>query len=83
MTTQPPPLRQAWVPRIVNVALAAVLLACLSPALYRFGGHPVWVQVLLVLFCLPVLLVAVACLCSAARPGSLGRLARKLRSRRS
>jgi threonine/homoserine/homoserine lactone efflux protein len=83
VTPEPPPLRQAWVPRVVNVTLAVVLLACLSPAVYRFGGHPVWVQVLLVLVCLPLLLLAAACLASAARPGSLGRLARKLRSRRS
>jgi threonine/homoserine/homoserine lactone efflux protein len=77
------PLRQAWVPRVVNVTLAAVLLGCLSPAVTRFGGHPVWVQVLLVLFCAPLLLLAVACLASAARPGSLGRLARKRRRARS
>ncbi len=73
------PLPQAWVPRVLNVSLAIVLLACLSPVAYRFGGHPVWVQVLLVLLCLPVVLVAAACLSSAARPGSLGRLTRRLR----
>lgn len=76
-----PPLRQAWVPRVMNVALAVVLLACLSPAVHRFGGHPVWVQVLLVLLGLPVLLLALACLASAARPGSLGRLAQRARRR--
>ena len=43
---------------------------------------PLWVQVLLVLFCLPLLLLAVACLASAARPGSLGRLARRVRAAR-
>ncbi|MCA1712018.1 MAG: hypothetical protein LC789_10465 [Actinobacteria bacterium] len=77
------PLPQAWVPRVVNVTLAVVLLACLSPIVYRFGGHPVWVQVLLALVCLPLLLLALACLASAARPGSLGRLARKVRRSRS
>jgi len=69
------------VPRALNLALAAVLLACLSPVVYRFGGLPTWVQVLIVLLCLPVVLVALACLSSAARPGSLGRALRRLRSR--
>jgi predicted PurR-regulated permease PerM len=71
------------VPRVVNVAVAAVLLVILSPVAYRLDDKPSWVRVLVVLLCLPVVLVALACLCSAARPGSLGRLARKLRSRRS
>ncbi len=80
--SSPAPLPQAWVPRVFNVSLAVVLLACLSPVAYRFGGHPLWVQVLIVALCLPVVLVAAACLSSAARPGSLGRLARRLRPRR-
>jgi hypothetical protein len=37
--------------------------------------------VLVVLLCLPVVLVIVACLMSALRPGSLGRLARRVRRR--
>jgi len=75
------PLPQAWVPRVVNVAVAVVLLACISPVFVRLGDKPGWVQVLVVLLCLPVLLVALACLASALRPGSLGRLARRLRPR--
>jgi threonine/homoserine/homoserine lactone efflux protein len=74
------PLPQAWVPRVVNVAVAIVLAACLSPIVY-LGQKPAWVQVLVVLLCLPVVLVIVACLMSALRPGSLGRLARKARRR--
>ena len=73
------PLPQAWVPRVVNVAVALVLLGCISPAFVLLGEKPAWVQVLVVLFCLPVLLVVVACLASALRPGSLGRLARRVR----
>ena len=75
------PLPQAWVPRVVNVAVAVVLLACISPVFVRLGDKPCWVQALVVLLCLPVLLVALACLASALRPGSLGRLARRLRPR--
>ena len=73
------PLPQAWVPRVVNVAVAVVLVACISPVFVRLGDKPGWVQVLIVLFCLPVVLVVLACLASALRPGSLGRLARRVR----
>lgn len=66
-------------PRVLNGALAVVLLAVLSPLLTRLGDQPVWVAVLVVLFSLPVLLVAVLCLMSALRPGSVGRAARRLR----
>jgi threonine/homoserine/homoserine lactone efflux protein len=76
------PLPQAWVPRVVNVAVAVVLLGCVSPVFVRLGDRAGWVQVLVVLLCLPVLLVVLACLASAARPGSLGRLARRVRRRR-
>jgi hypothetical protein len=40
------------------------------------------VQVVLGLVALPFLLLAVLCLASAARPGSLGRAARRSRARR-
>jgi hypothetical protein len=66
---------------VVFAAVAVVLLACLSPAAYRFSGKPSWVQVLVVVFSLPVVLVALACLSAAIRPGSLGRLGRRLRRR--
>ncbi|GAC1440033.1 MAG: hypothetical protein NVSMB55_03280 [Mycobacteriales bacterium] len=58
-----------------------MLAACLSPIAYRFGGKPLWVQVLVVVLCLPVLLVILASLSAALRPGSLGRLAQRLRRR--
>lgn len=70
-------------PRVVFTSLALVLAACLSPVVYRFGGRPAWVQILLVLFCLPVVLVILACLSSALRPGSLGRAVRRLRALRT
>lgn len=76
------PLPQSWVPRVVFTAVALVLVGCLSPVVYRLAGRPVWVQVLVVTFCLPVLLVILACLSAAARPGSLGRLARRVRRTR-
>lgn len=68
-------------PRVVFGAIAVVLAACLSPIVYHFGGKPVWVQVLVVVLCLPVLLVILASLSAALRPGSLGRLARRVRRR--
>ena len=67
-------------PRVVNVAVAVVLLLCLSPLVHLLD-KPVWVRVLVVLFALPVVLVAAAALASAIRPGSLGRLARRVRHR--
>ncbi len=70
-------------PRVVFTSIALVLTACLSPIAYRFGGKPVWVQVLVVLLCLPVVLVILACLSSALRPGSLGRAVRGLRAGQS
>jgi hypothetical protein len=68
------------VPRVVNLAVAVVLLVCLSPLVHLLD-KPVWVRVLVVLFALPVVLVALAALVSAIRPGSLGRLGRRLRRR--
>ena len=68
-------------PRVVNVALAAVLLALVAPIVTHFDGKPAYVQVVLVLVSVPVALLALACLSSAARPGSLGRAVRRLRRR--
>lgn len=59
--------------------LAAVLLLLVSPIVTNFDGKPLYVQVALVLCTLPILLVAGLCTASAARPGSLGRTARRLR----
>jgi hypothetical protein len=69
------------VPRVVFGAVAAVLAACVSPVVAHFGGKPVWVQVLVVLLCTPVVLVILASLCAALRPGSLSRLLRRVRRR--
>ncbi len=77
----PEPLPQSWVPRVVNGALAVFLLACVSPILWTWGSHSWLVRTFLVVMVLPVLLVVGLCLASALRPGSLGRAARRLRSR--
>jgi threonine/homoserine/homoserine lactone efflux protein len=66
---------------VLNTLLAVVLLALVSPIVTHFDGKPGYVQVALVLCTLPVLLVAAMCLSSALRPGSLGRLVRRLRRR--
>lgn len=75
-------MRQAWVPRVLNVALAAMLLVLVAPVVTAFDGKRWYVQVLFVGVAVPVALLVVACLCSAARPGSLGRALRRRRRRR-
>ena len=72
-------LPQSWVPRVVNLALALFFLAFLIPLAVRLGDQTRSVQVLLVLIAVPFSLLTVLCLASAARPGSLGRAARKFR----
>jgi ABC-type Fe3+ transport system permease subunit len=69
------------VPRVVFASVAVVLALCLSPIVYRFSGKPAWVQVLVIVLCTPVVLVILACLSAAIRPGSLGALTRRLRRR--
>ena len=66
-------------PRVVNLALALFFLAFLVPLWLRLGAQSTSVQVLLVLIAVPFSVLALACLASAAKPGSLGRLARRLR----
>lgn len=68
-------------PRVLNLALTVFLLLVVAPIVTHLGGKAVYVQVALVLSVLPVLLVALLCLASAARPGSLGRAVRRRRSR--
>jgi len=75
------PLPQAWVPRVLNLVMAAFFLAVLAPVFGAWGGKPWYVQVAIVLFGTPFLLVALLCLASALRPGSVGRTARRLRRR--
>ena len=67
---------------MLNLALAAVLLALVAPVVTQFGGKPWYVQVFFVAFSVPVGLLVLACLASAARPGSLGRAVRRQRGRR-
>lgn len=73
------PLPQAWVPRVVNLALAAVLLVFLVPLVTRLPGRSLSVQVVLVVVGLPFVVLAAGCLASAVRPGSVGRLVRRNR----
>jgi nitrate/nitrite transporter NarK len=67
------------VPRVLNVAVATVLLLLMAPVVTEFGGKRWYVQVAIVAVLIPVLLVSAACLASAARPGSLGRAVRRRR----
>jgi hypothetical protein len=80
--TEPDRLPQAWVPRAVNTALAAFLLLFLVPLFRHFGSRSGSVQVVLGFLAVPFVLLTIACLASAVRPGSLGRLARRARTRR-
>lgn len=77
------PLPQAWVPRVVNLALAVVLLLFLVPLFTHLGGLATSAQVLLVALAVPFVVLTLACLASATRPGSLGRIARRVRARRT
>ena len=70
-------------PRVVNLALAAFFLAFLVPLFTRLGAQRTSTQVLLVLVALPFVLLTGLCLCSAVRPGSLGRAARRVRALRT
>lgn len=71
-------------PRVVNLALAAFFLAFLIPLFVYLGDvQQTAAQVFLVLVAAPFVLLTVLCLCSAIRPGSLGRAARKLKARRA
>lgn len=74
---------QAWVPRVLNVAIAVVLVALCSPLVVTWGDQSVALRIFLVAAVIPVLLVAGLCLASALRPGSLGRAVRRARARRA
>ena len=68
-------------PRVLNLALAALLLLLVAPVVTEFDGKAWYVKVFFVGFGVPVLLLVAACLASAARPGSLGRTVRRMRRR--
>jgi hypothetical protein len=67
------------VPRVLNLALAAFFLLFLVPLVTHLGGLATSAQVLLVALAVPLALLTACLLASAARPGSVGRLARKAR----
>ena len=69
-------------PRVLNASLAVVLLLLVAPVVTQFDGKRWYVQVVLLAVTIPTVLLALACLSSAARPGSLGRGVRRLRARR-
>lgn len=69
-------------PRVVNLALAAVLLLFLVPVLAHLGDVPVAARVVLVLVALAFAPLLVLALMAAVRPGSVGRLGRRLRRTR-
>jgi ABC-type tungstate transport system substrate-binding protein len=70
------------VPRVLNLMLAVVLLLLVAPIVTQFDGKRWYVQLVLLSVTVPTVLLALACLSSAARPGSLGRGVRRLRARR-
>lgn len=76
------PLPQPWVPRVVNAGLGIFFLVVLAPVVTSFEDKRGYIQVALVVYSVPFLLVAGLCLTSALRPGSIGRAARRLRGRR-
>lgn len=65
----------------MNLSLAVVLLLFVAPIATKFGGKPVYVQIALAGVMVLVLPLVIACLASAARPGSLGRALRRSRPR--
>ena len=75
-------LPQAWVPRVVNVVMAALLLLFLVPIVLHLGDVGTGARVMLIVIGVPFALLTLACLCSAVRPGSLGVLFRHLRASR-
>ena len=70
-------------PRALNVALAAFFLLFLVPSVVVFSGLPTLGQAVVLLIGPPFALLTFLCLCSAARPGSLGRWARRTKARRA
>ena len=66
---------------MLNLALGLFFLVVLAPVVTAWDGKPWYVQAAFVLFGAPFVLVAVLCLMSAARPGSVARAFRRLRRR--
>jgi hypothetical protein len=70
------------VPRVANLALAACLLLFLVPLVTHLGDVSTSARVMLLVIAVPFVLLTVLCLMAAARPGSVGRLARRVRRTR-
>ena len=68
-------------PRVLTGAIGVFFLAVLAPVVATWHDRPGPVKAGIVLFGAPFLVVAVLCLTSAARPGSVGRGLRRLRRR--
>ena len=66
-------------PWMIGAVVVLLLLMFLVPMFTHLGGLTAMAQVLLVAIAVPFALLTVLCLMSAARPGSVGRLARRLR----
>lgn len=81
LLTEPEPLPQSWVPRVVNLALALFFLAFLVPLFVKLRELETVAQVLLIGLAVPFAVLTVLCLMSAARPGSVGRAFRRRRTR--
>lgn len=77
------PLPQAWVPRVLNGAIAVVLLLIVSPIVVTWGDRTTVQRVFLTAMAVVVLFVAAICAVTAIRPGALGRVARRARERRT
>jgi hypothetical protein len=68
---------------VVGLAAAGFLLLFLVPLCTHFAGRPLSVQVVLVVIGLLIAVPTALCLAAALRPGSVGRLLRRARSRRT
>jgi len=66
----------------VNASLAVFFLLFLVPLFTHLAGLTTVARVLLLALAVPFVLLTVLCLMSAARPGSVGRFARRLRPSR-
>ena len=66
-------------PRVVNVAVAGFFLIFLVPLATHLDDVEPVARVLLLVIAVPFALGTVLLLCSAARPGSVGRALRRLR----
>ncbi len=69
-------------PRVLNGAIAAVLVLLMSPIVVTWHDRSTPQRVFLVVMAVLTLLVAAICAVTAIRPGALGRAAKRARHRR-